>query len=175
MESTRTSLMRSRHSGFTLIEVMIVVSIVGILASVMLPRLSFYFEPQSAILQRVIEEATDKALSGVPVRLQVKQEGTTRRGSIESEALQKKELPADSLSVFLGTADSQPVVLEWQPLKLKNTPEGRGWRFSPEVIYFYTDGSCTPAKISWKEDNIPESQSDEYILTVTGYCAKLEK
>lgn len=163
------------HSAFTLIEIMLVIAITGILASIMLPRLSYFFEPQSAVLQRGIEEATDKALSGVPIRLSVRQEGVTKRGTIVVEALQKKEVPQDSLSAFLGTAGNKPEVLEWQTVKLKNIPEGNGWRFEPEIIYFYTDGSCSPAKISWKDGNVYDNKTDEYVLTVTGYCVKLEQ
>ncbi len=58
---------------------------------------------------------------------------------------------------------------------MKNLPENSGWKFEPEIIYFYTDGSCSPAKISWLAENSYESQADNYILTVTGYCAPLEK
>ena len=154
---------------------MLVLAITGILATTMLPRLSFFFEPQSAILQRGIEEAMDRALSGVPVRLSVKQEGATGRGAIVAEALQKKEVPEDSISAFLGTDTDKPVVLEWQEVTLRNIPDGKGWRFEPEIIYFYTDGSCSPAKISWKEGSVYDNTTDDYVLTVTGYCVKLEK
>ena len=163
------------RKAFTLVEVLIVLMITGMLASVMLPRISFYFEPASAVLQRAIEEASDLALSGVPVRLSIKPEGQTKRGEIIPEALKQREVPADSLSAFLGTNINRPVILEWQSIEMRNLPEGNGWSFYPEVIYFYSDGSCTPARISWAGRNVSEREADEYILTVTGYCAKLEK
>lgn len=171
-----TSPTTTRHSGFTLVEILLVLSIVGVLASVMLPRISFYFEPSSAILQRAIEEACDMALSGTPVRLSVKTESISRRrGVIVAEALTQKEEPEDSLSAFLGTDKMKPVVLEWQNVAMKNLPEDNGWRFEPEVIYFYADGSCSPARISQAGENISEREADEYVLTVTGYCVKIEK
>ena len=164
-----------KRRAFTLIEILLVLSIVGLMAGVAIPRLSFYFEPPAAVLQRAIEEAGDKALSGIPVRLSIKSEGTSRRGYIFAEALVKREVEADSLSAFLGTNVNRPVVLEWQKLNMKNLPDSSGWRFEPEVINFYSDGSCTPAKISWENPDASPTGSrniDEYILTVTGYCMK---
>ena len=163
-----------RRSGFTLVEILIVVMIMGLMAGVAIPRLSFYFEPPLAVLQRAIEEASDKALSGIPIRLSIKLEGTTRRGYMFAEALVQKEIEEDSLSAFLGNNSSRPVVLEWQNVKLKNLPDNSGWRFEPEIIYFYSDGSCSPARISWAAPNASISEIDEYILTVTGYCTKLD-
>lgn len=163
----------SPKKAFTLIEILLVLAIMGLMAGVAIPRLSFYFEPPAAGLQRVIEEAEDKALSGIPVRLSIKSDSVSRRGYIFAEGLTQREVEENSLSAFLGTDKNKPTVLEWQQLKMRYLPETGGWRFSPEVIYFYSDGSCTPAKISWENPDAPITSSnkpDEYILTVTGYC-----
>ncbi|MBQ3401786.1 MAG: type II secretion system protein [Synergistaceae bacterium] len=165
----------SSRSAFTLIEILLVLTIIGVLASVLLPRMSFWFEPPSTILQRAIEEASDMALSGIPVRFSVKTSGSSRRGTILAEAFMKKEEPENSLSSFLGTNSNRPIVLEWQNIDMRNLPEDSGWRFEPAVIYFYTDGSCSPAKISKAGRDVPDRLADEYVLTVTGYCAKIEK
>ena len=164
------------RKAFTLIEIMIVLVIIGTLAGVMLPRMSFYFESDSAILQKAVEQASNLALSGTPVRFFIERTNTgSGRGIIIAEALMKKEEPENSLSAFLGTNVNKPVVLEWQEIDMKNLPDGDGWRFEPEVIYFYNDGSCSPARIYYASRNVSDSEADEYVLTVTGYCVKLEK
>ena len=163
------------RKAFTLIEIMIVLVIIGTLAGVMLPRISFYFEPASAVLQRAFEQAGNMALSGTPVRFSVEHGISSARGKIVAEALKKKEEPSDSLSTFLGTAANKPTVLEWQKLEMRDIPEGEGWQFKPEMIYFYTDGSCSPARITFAPRGVSESEADEYVLTVTGYCVQLVK
>ena len=163
-----------RKSGFTLIEIMIVLLIIGSLAGLMAPRISFFFEPPSASLQRAFEEACDMALSGTSVRFTVKKNASSSRGTIEVEALMKREIEEDSISSFMGTGDNNKSVLEWRKVDLRNIPTGEGWQFSPEVIYFYTDGSCTPAKISYAEKQTSERNAENYILTVTGYCTKIQ-
>ncbi len=149
-------------------------AIVGMIASVMLPRISFYFEPPSALLQRSIEEARNLALNGISVRFSLRPSRDSHRGEIAVEALIKQEVEQDSLSAFLGTADAQAAVLVWRPVSLQYPPAGDGWRLDPDIIYFYTDGSCTPAKISWADEGVSESHAEKFLLTVTGYCFNVE-
>ena len=159
-----------RRSGFTLMEIMIVFAIVGMIAAIALPRISFYFEPPSTLLQRSIEEARNLALNGVSVKFTLKPTRDSRRGEILAEALLQQEVEKDSLSAFLGTADPNASVLVWKPVQLKYPMAGDGWSIDPDVIYFYTDGSCTPAKISWLDIGSSQSRAQNFLLTVTGYC-----
>lgn len=161
--------------AFTLIEIMIVLVIIGTTAGVMLPRMTFVFEADTAKLQRMAEEAMDRSLTGTPVRLTVELRGASRRGRIIAEGYVQQEAPEDSLSAFLGTNVTREPVYEWEAIRLKNIPEGEGWKFEPEVITFYRDGSCTPAQISYVEPGEPESSAEEYVLTVTGYCMQLNE
>lgn len=173
-----------RRRGFTLMEIMIVFAIIGMIAAVSLPRISFYFEPPSALLQRSIEEARNLALGGVSIRFLLKpaRDRDSHRGEIVTEALVQQEVEQDSLSAFLGTANNNATVLVWKPVKLTYPPAGDGWRLEPDIIYFYTDGSCTPAKISWLDPNVSglnlnnlnnldrDKNTRTFLLTVTGYC-----
>ena len=159
-----------RRTGFTLMEIMIVFAIVGLIAAVALPRISFYFEPPSSLLQRSIEEARDLALNGVSIRFTLKPTRDSHRGQILAEALLQQEVEKDSLSAFLGTADPNASVLVWKPVQLKYPMAGDGWSIEPNIIYFYTDGSCTPAKISWLDAGAVGSRAQNFLLTVTGYC-----
>ena len=170
MDFPRTT---SRRSGFTLIEIMIVIVIFGVMATAVLPRVSFYREPPLVLLQRSVEEAGNKALSGVSLRFVLKLEGGGRRGKINAEALVKKEPDSHDLSHFLGTAKPESEVLEWVPVKLSYPLEGEGWRMEPDIVYFFTDGSCTPARVSWVTPGDSERDAEEFFLTVTGYCASL--
>ena len=162
-----------RRRGFTLIEIMIVLAIVGMMAATLLPRMSFYFEPPLTVFQRGVEEAQGLALSGASVRF-VLTPVRARRGQIVVEALLRQEPDKNSLRSFLGTAGPDEGVLAWTPVRLSHPPVGEGWRMEPETVYFFTDGSCTPARLSWAEPGTSERDASEFLLTVTGYCAAVE-
>lgn len=159
--------------GFTLIEIMMVVVIIGMMATAVLPRLSFYTEPPLTLLQRAVDEAGNKALTGVSIRFVLKPEENSRRGAVGVEALVKEEVDPHDLSHFLGTADPDAEVLKWVPTKLSYALEGKGWLMEPEIVYFFTDGSCTPARISWAGEGVPERDAEQFFLTVTGYCTTI--
>ena len=160
--------------GFTLIEIMVVLAIVGVMATILLPRITFYFEPPLVLLQRSVEEAQGLALSGVSVRF-VMNPVREHRGSIGAEALLKQEPEKGSLREFLGTAGPEEDVLVWKPVKLSHPLEGEGWRMEPETVNFFTDGSCTPARLSWVEPGTYGRGAKSYLITVTGYCAEVEE
>ena len=150
---------KNGRSAFTLIEIMIVLAIIGLLAGVAVPRLFRYREPPDARLRRTAEEAANLALSGISIRLKLEPARDSKRGRIVAEALGKKEDPA-----VPGRE-----TLDWIPVRLTYPPEGEGWRLDPEIVYFYTDGSCTPARISWVQPGGSESDAETFLLTVTGY------
>ncbi|MCR5346833.1 MAG: prepilin-type N-terminal cleavage/methylation domain-containing protein [Fretibacterium sp.] len=155
--------------GFTLIEIMLVLAIVGVMAVVLLPRIGFYFEPPLVLLQRSVEEAQELALSGVSVRFVLKPVHG-KRGTVEAEVLLKEEPEKGSLSEFLGTAAPKEDKLVWKPAKFSHPLDGEGWRMDPETVNFFTDGSCTPARISWADPGYSSRGSVSFLLTVTGYC-----
>ena len=145
-------------------------SIVGLLAGMVVPRIFRYREPPAVRLQRTVEEASNLALSGVSIRLKLEPvesggHGSVRRGRIAAEALTKAEDPA-----VPGRE-----TLAWSPVRLTYPPEGEDWRLDPEIVYFYTDGSCTPARISWTQPDAPDSDAETFLLTVTGYLFEQER
>ncbi len=155
---TTTRSKRSRPA-FTLIEVMIVVAIIALMATLVLPKGFFSFEPPLRALQRTVLEVSDIALDGISVRLRMDPLDRADRGRIVVEALSKVE----------DRIDPAKQTLEWVPVRLRHPPAGEGWRLEPEIIYFYADGTCTPARILRADKDVRITEGDSALLTVTGY------
>ncbi len=155
---TTTRSKRSRPA-FTLIEVMIVVAIIALMATLVLPKGFFSFEPPLRALQRTVLEVTDIALDGISVRLRMDPLDRADRGRIVVEALSKVE----------DRIDPAKQTLEWVPIGLRHPLTGEGWRLEPEIIYFYADGTCTPARILRADKDVRITDGDSALLTVTGY------
>ena len=136
---------------------MIVVAILALTAVMVLPRGFFFHEPPLRALRRAVAEVYDLALNGRSVRFRLETAERMDRGFIAAEELVRAE---DGPGL---TASG----LEWKPLRLLHHPEGEEWRLSPEIIYFYSDGSCTPARVT-------HSSGGSAFLTVTGFLFEVE-
>ena len=150
---------RTSRPGFTLIEVMIVVGIIAMMAVMVLPKGFFSLEPPLRELQRSITEIADLALDGYSVRLRMEFVDRSDRGNVIVEALTKVE----------NRFDPAQQTLEWKPVQTRHPLNGADWRLEPEVIYFYSDGTCTPARILRAEQNVRITEGESALLTVTGF------
>lgn len=153
------SIKAKARSGFTLIEVMIVVGIAAFMATMVLPKGFFSFETPFRSLQRTVMEISDIALDGYNVRLRMEVADRADRGRVVVEALTKVEDPSDS----------SKYTLEWKPLQTRYPLEGEEWRLEPEIVYFYSDGTCTPARIIRADRDTHLSDGEAVLLTVTGF------
>jgi len=145
------------RKAFTMIELIIVIAIIGTLAALIIPRMSSWMEPTERTLQRAFLEAVEIAKNGVSIRFRVDKED--KRGTIIPEALAKVE---EEIGFSKRTIDV------WKTLEMRWKPTGNAWTFDPEIIYFYQNGMCTPAKIIWGAP----PYADNYLLTVTGYLVE---
>ena len=106
------------RAGFTLIEIMIVVAIIGMMAVMVLPKNILSFGTPLRSMQRSIIEITDLALSGYSVRLRMEPLDRSDRGRIAVEALTRVE----------DRFDPAKHTLEWMPVQMDRPIEGEGWR-----------------------------------------------
>jgi prepilin-type N-terminal cleavage/methylation domain-containing protein len=149
----------SCRRAFTMIELIVTVAILSTLAALIVPRIS-WMEPPQRTLQRAFIEAVDLAQSGISIRFRVDKEENI--GAIICEVLVKEE----TTSGF-----ERKVERVWKTFDMRWKPTGKEWAFEPEIIYFYQNGMCTTAKITWGK----LSYSDNYLLTVTGFLVETNK
>jgi len=142
---------------------LLVVAIIGMMAVMVLPRNLFFGTPLRS-LQRSINEITDLALDGFSVRLRMEPIDRADRGRILVEALTKTE----------DRFDPTNHTLEWKPVQIANPIDGEDWRLEPEIIYFYSDGTCTPANVMRADKNTRITEGDFAMLTVTGFLFEFE-
>ena len=155
--SCNFALLKSRRRAFTLIEIMVIVAIIAILAVIVTPH-ALWMEPPQRTLQRAFIEAIDTAKSGATMRFRIDKEENI--GAIVVEVYVKERI-----NEFGGKEEGA-----WMAYKMQWEPTGNAWAFKPDIIYFYQDGMCTPAKIMWGK--VPYNEN--YLLTVTGYLVETD-
>ena len=167
MQTSPTTIRRNRkkrHPGFTLIEILLVVAIIGMMAVMVLPKNLLSFVTPLSAMQRAITEITELALEGYNVRLRLEPLERSDRGRLVAEALTKVE----------NIYDPTKHTLEWMPIDIANLPEGEDWKLEPEIIYFYSDGTCTPANVMRAVKNTRITEGDFAMLTVSGFLFEPE-
>ncbi len=132
-----------RPNGFTMIEIVVVVAIIGILASMVVPKLVLSTPAPEFLLGRAIQEMQDRAADEGTLRLRVL-DGRIVCEKISREAGGWKETP-----------------LRWLPVD-------SGWKADPPQCYFFSDGSCTP----WNLYISREEHERKFILSVTGFLTE---
>ena len=143
---------------------MLVVAIIGLMAAMVLPKNFLSFVAPLRGMQRAVIEITEMALNGYSIRLRMESADRSDRGRIIAEALTKVEDPFDPTRH----------TLEWLPVDIPNLPEGEDWRLEPEIVYFYSDGTCTPARFMRAGKDARITEGDFAMLTVTGFLFEPE-
>ncbi|GHV46508.1 hypothetical protein FACS1894204_08250 [Synergistales bacterium] len=151
-----------------MIELMVVMAIMAMTAVLVLPKGIFSFETTFHSVQRVFAELSEMALNGfnVRVRMDTTDSGLLDdRGRVVVEALTKTQDP------FFPNKHT----LSWQPVETRDRLDGEDWRLEPEIIYFYSDGTCTPARIVRADRDTRIEDGETTLLTVTGFLFQKKK
>jgi len=133
------------------------------MAVMVMPRHFFTFVTPLRAMQRTITEMTDMALDGHSLRLRMETIERSDRGRLIAEALTRID---DRFGVSF--------TLSWEPVEITHLPESEDWRLEPEIIYFHSDGTNTPARIMRADANARITEGDFAMLTVTGFLFEVE-
>ena len=132
-----------RPNGFTMVELVVVVAIIGILASMVVPKLVLSTPAPEFLLGRAIQEIQDKAAD----------EGTMRLRVVD------RRIVCEKISREAGG---------WKETPLRWLPQDSAWRADPPQCYFFSDGSCTP----WNLYLLRDERERKFILSVTGFVTE---
>lgn len=135
--------------GFTLVELVIVIALIGLVSFILFPRISTETGNVTLLLQRAVYEAMDAASKGYPVRFVIAPKGNLR---------------AEVLSI---TEEQQE---KWEKTEFKWLPKNAGWKSEMKVFYIYSDGTCSP----WNLVLEKKDQRTVYLVSVTGHVYEIE-
>jgi len=133
------------------------------MAAMVLPRTIFSFVTPIRAMQRTITEMSDLALSGHRLRLRLEPLERSDRGRLVAEILTRG----------YDRFDPARFTLSWEEIHITNLPESEDWRIEPEIIYFHSDGTTTPARILRADENTSITEGDFAMLTVTGFLFEI--
>ena len=133
--------------------------ILALAAVMVVPKRFYSFESPMRELQRTVMELSDLALDGIGTRMRLETVDRTDTGRVVIEAHVKVE----------DQVDPKKYSLEWKPVKVQHPLTGDRWKLEPEIIYFYPDGTCTPARILYADRSTRITDGTSAILTVTGF------
>jgi hypothetical protein len=153
-------------------ELVVIVAIIGLAAAMALPR-SFAFlsmDNTQRTLQRAVSELSDLALGGRELRMRVDlANGRADRGRIVIELLTRGDAAEEQQFLLAAPA---PEFL-WKPVATRYRIEGSSWQLEPEIVYFHSDGTCTPARITLMGSR--DDENETMLLTVTGFLFQPEE
>lgn len=133
----------SGRKGFTLVELLVIVTLLSLLAFLAFPRIAARYAPEDLYLQRGLTQLMNHEGRQSGIRLFVGKDGmlAAERRAIDPE----------------GNLVWEKIDVEWFDIDGK-------WKVDPEFCYIFPDGTCSPWRLEYsKGDREPEV----FFITVT--------